>query len=206
MVAAYHLIWTAYGWWLPNDPRGSMSKAISVRSLRELGPLHQGRRTVQPEGREIRAFYERAAEKLRYDLLTFSPAQCGCIAEAMGEAVRRCGYTCYAAAAMPDHVHVLIRKHRDRGETMIENLQTASRELLRERGHRDEEQPVWGGPGWVVFLETPADIRRVIRYVELNPVKIGWPVQNWNWVTEYDGWLPGLSPHRRDPRNRKRPR
>jgi hypothetical protein len=23
MVVAYHLIWTAYGWWLPNDPRGS---------------------------------------------------------------------------------------------------------------------------------------------------------------------------------------
>ena len=205
MVAAYHLIWTAYGWWLPNDPRGSLSKEISVRALGELGPRHYGRKDIQPKGREIREFYARAAGKLRYDLLTFSPNQCGCVAEAMGGAVRRHGYTCYAAAVMPDHVHVLIRKHRDRGETMIENLQIASRELLRERGHRDEEHPVWGGPGWVVFLETPADIRRVVRYVERNPVKIGWPEQRWDWVTEYDGWLPGLSPHRvGDPRNRKR--
>ena len=23
IVIAHHLIWTAYGWWLPNDPRGS---------------------------------------------------------------------------------------------------------------------------------------------------------------------------------------
>jgi hypothetical protein len=26
MIAGYHLIWTAYGWWLPNDPRGSTSQ------------------------------------------------------------------------------------------------------------------------------------------------------------------------------------
>ncbi|NNJ27775.1 hypothetical protein LzC2_38830 [Planctomycetes bacterium LzC2] len=206
MVAAYHLIWTAYGWWLPNDPRGSMSKEISVRSLRELGPCHHGRKTVQPQGRAIREFYERAAEKLRHELLTFPPNQCGCIAEAMGKAIRRHGYTCCAAAVMPDHVHVLIRKHRDRGETMIANLQAASRELLLRRGHRDKEHPVWGGPGWVVFLETPTDIRRVIHYIERNPIKIGWPVQQWEWVTEYDGWLSGLSPHRSDLRNRKRPR
>ena len=28
MVIGYHLIWTAYGWWLPNDPRGSTSHRI----------------------------------------------------------------------------------------------------------------------------------------------------------------------------------
>ena len=105
MVAAHHLIWTAYGWWLPNDPRGSMSKDISVRALDELGPLHYGRKDVQPKGREIGEFYERAARKLRHDLLTFTPGLCGLVAEALGEEVRRRGYTCYAAAVMPDHVH-----------------------------------------------------------------------------------------------------
>jgi hypothetical protein len=29
IVVAHHLIWTAYGWWLPNDPRGSMSNFVS---------------------------------------------------------------------------------------------------------------------------------------------------------------------------------
>ena len=28
IVIAHHLIWTAYGWWLPNDPRGSNSQVI----------------------------------------------------------------------------------------------------------------------------------------------------------------------------------
>ena len=40
IVIAYHLIWTAYGWWLPNDPRGSMSRCIASDVIAELGELH----------------------------------------------------------------------------------------------------------------------------------------------------------------------
>ena len=35
MVAGFHLIWTAYGWWLPNDPRGSSSYEIRVEKIAE---------------------------------------------------------------------------------------------------------------------------------------------------------------------------
>jgi len=44
IIIAYHLIWTAHGWWLPNDPRGSMSAAIACDVLAELGALHYGRK------------------------------------------------------------------------------------------------------------------------------------------------------------------
>jgi hypothetical protein len=54
MVAGFHFIWTAYGWWLPNDPRGSSSHEIRVERIAELGDLHHGRKAVQPAGREIR--------------------------------------------------------------------------------------------------------------------------------------------------------
>jgi hypothetical protein len=40
MVAAYHLIWTAYACWLPNDPRGSSSHELRVDNLSPLGELH----------------------------------------------------------------------------------------------------------------------------------------------------------------------
>ena len=206
MVAAHHLIWTAYGWWLPNDPRGSSSRELRIPQLAALGDLHRGRKVIQPSRDELLAFYDRAAANLKHELLTFTPQQCGCVAAGLGEAARAFGYTVYAAAAMPDHVHVCVRKHRDRGERMIENFQAATRDLLRERGYRDEEHPVWGGPGWNVFLNTPADIRRVVRYVQQNPVKIGWPVQQWDWVTEYDGWLPGVGVPGKRTRNRKRER
>jgi hypothetical protein len=48
MVIVYHLIWMAYGWWLPNDPRGSNSKNIKRDLLKELGELHHGRKRAQP--------------------------------------------------------------------------------------------------------------------------------------------------------------
>lgn len=67
MVIAYHLIWTLYGWWLPNDPRGSMSQLIRNDIIGELGELHYGRKRVQPSSQEIKEFYEKAAGTLRHE-------------------------------------------------------------------------------------------------------------------------------------------
>ena len=64
LVIAYHLIWTAYGWWLPNDPRGGGSRTIRNDVLAQLGELHFGRKKVQPAGRVIRDFYAKAATLL----------------------------------------------------------------------------------------------------------------------------------------------
>src|SRR4051794_14771835 len=69
LVIAYHLIWTAYGWWLPNDPRGSGSKTIRNDVLADLGELHSGRKRVQPAGATVRQFQGRAAAVLRHPLL-----------------------------------------------------------------------------------------------------------------------------------------
>jgi hypothetical protein len=44
MVIAYHLVWTIYGTWLPNDPRGSGSHFIAAPLLAELGKLRFGRK------------------------------------------------------------------------------------------------------------------------------------------------------------------
>lgn len=98
---------------------------------------------------------------------------------------------------MPDHVHILIRKHRDMPEEMILAFQDASREAVLSL--RDTNHPVWGGPGWKVYLETADDIRRTIRYIENNPVKIGRPRQTWDFVQTYDGWLPGRTRFKRRP-------
>lgn len=62
MIIAHHLICTAYGWWLANDPRGSTSLEIRVESLAVLGPLHYGRKEVQPPSRVIREFYDEAGD------------------------------------------------------------------------------------------------------------------------------------------------
>lgn len=188
MVIAHHLIWTAYGWWLPNDPRGSMSRHIRNEVLMELGELHHGRKKLQPCSRIIREFYEEAVPFLKHPLLAFIETEFHAIAQGLDRAIDQRGYHCYACAIMPDHIHILIRKHRDKAEEMIAHLQRESHLAAREAGIRSMTHPVWGGHGWKVFLDTPEDITRTIRYVELNPVKIGLPKQLWSFVSKYDNW------------------
>ncbi|MDB5297754.1 MAG: Transposase [Phycisphaerales bacterium] len=188
MVLAHHLIWVAYGWWLPNDPRGSTSRTIRNDVLSELGELPYGRKRVQPASRDIRAFYAEAQQFLRHELLTFSPHDVGMIAQAFKEVIADERYTCYACAVMPDHVHLVIRKHRDHAEEMISKFQWASKEAVHLLRDHDPNHPVWGGPGWKVFLDETAEIERTIRYVEDNPVKARMPRQEWEFITAYDGW------------------
>ncbi|MEX2215188.1 MAG: transposase [Phycisphaeraceae bacterium] len=188
IVIAHHLIWTAYGWWLPNDPRGSMSHLIASDLIAELGDLHFGRKTLQPAGAIIREFYQRAASALKYDLLTFDTPAIRAIADAFAAVIQEQNYTCYACAIMPDHIHLIVRKHKHTAEEMIEHFQNASRSRLRTLGLRAEDHPVRGGPGWKVFLDHPEEVWRTIRYVEENPVKIHWARQVWDLVTPYDNW------------------
>lgn len=198
LVIAYHLIWTAYGWWLPNDPRGSGSKTIRNDVIAELGELHHGRKRVQPAGHVIRAFYERAAEVLKHPLLTFDEAARSEIAEALRHAIDRERYTCYACAIMPDHVHILLRKHKHLAEEMIQGFKTASRERLCLTNQRASEHPTWSAAaGWKVFLDHPDEVKRTIGYIERNPLPLGLPKQSWPFVQPYDGWPlhPGHRPN-----------
>jgi len=198
LVIAYHLVWTAYGWWLPNDPRGSGSNIIRMDVLKNLGEIHLGRKRIQPAGREVREFYQQAAVLLKHPLLTFDKQAREEIAFSFAETITEQRYTCYACAIMPDHVHILIRKHKHLDEEMIENLKDASRLRLSPRGLRAPTHPTWsGGSGWKVFLEHPSEVRRTIEYIQRNPVEIGLLAQSWPFVQEYDGWPlhPGHSPN-----------
>jgi REP-associated tyrosine transposase len=198
LVIGHHLVWTVYGAWLPNDPRGSGSHTVHSDSLAELGDVHHGRKQVQPPRREVREFYERAAELLHHPLLTFNEEERVLIGEAFGDAIAREKYTCYACAVMPDHVHILIRKHRHTAEEISENLRCASRAKLVEANRREPNHPTWvGGTPWSEFVDHPDNLRRTIAYIERNPIKIGLPEQRWPFVLPYDNWPlhPGHSPN-----------
>jgi REP element-mobilizing transposase RayT len=197
LVIAYHLVWTAYGWWLPNDPRGSTSKELCCDLLAQLGELHYGRKKIQPAGPVLREFYHQAAALLQFPLLTFDESARIEIAAAFAEVIAAERYTCWACTIMPDHVHVLIRKHKHQAEEMIARLKDASRQRLRAAGLRADDHPTWGtGPGWKVFLDHPDDVRRTIPYISDNPLPLGLPRQEWPFVVVYDGWPlhPGHSP------------
>ena len=140
-----------------------------------------------------REFYEAARSVLKHALLTLSEEEIQAIGKAFGEVIRKQNYTCYGCAIMPDHVHLLIRKHRHLAETMIGHFQEDSRArvLAKPQPGRGTQHPVWGGPGWKVYLDSREDMVRTVRYIRQNPPKAGRSIQRWPFVTPYDGWLPG---------------
>jgi len=198
IVIAYHLIWTVYGWWLPNDPRGSTSRTVASDRIAQLGEHHFGRKRTQPRSRDVRAFYERAATELKHPLLQLDRAAIDTVAESFADTITAQKYTCWACAIMPDHVHILIRKHRDTAEQMIERLQNGARDAVIGRGMRDGDHPVWtDGAGWSTFLDHPNDVERTIGYIRRKPPSMRLPDQHWSFVKPYDRWPlhDGHDPH-----------
>ncbi|MGH7127287.1 MAG: hypothetical protein ACREIV_01870 [Planctomycetaceae bacterium] len=197
LVMAYHLVWTGYGHWLPNDPRGSMSRLVRTSHVAELGDPHYGRRRIQPSSATIRDFHEQAHAVLKHPVLIFSTDQIEAIGKVFGEAVSEHRYTCYACAIMPNHVHLIIRKHRQDAEQMIDHFQIASRQRLLELSVAEAGHPIWTFGGWFDFLDHPREMRSLIRYIERNPSERGLPPQSWPFVKKYDGWPlhPGHNPN-----------
>jgi hypothetical protein len=98
MIAGFHLVWTAYGWWMPNDPRGSSSREIRNDLIADLGELHFGRKNVQPSGRTMREFHQAASAKLEHELRPFSEDEFAVIAASFSDVIKERVYTCYACA------------------------------------------------------------------------------------------------------------
>jgi hypothetical protein len=188
IVIAYHLIWTLYGWWLPNDLRGSTSRDIRCDALKQLGELHFGRKKIQPSSRDIRAFYADARALLKHPLIELPLEAFSLVAHGFADAITACKYTCYACAILPDHVHLIIRKHRDCAEEMIYQLQHFSRLRLSESGIFPSNHPIWVQGGWQVFLDHPDDICRTIGYIRQNPIPYHLPIREYAFITPYDNW------------------
>jgi REP element-mobilizing transposase RayT len=156
--------------------------------LAELGRPHYGRRAVQPEPPIVRDFYDRARERLVFPIIHFNADQIQIIAQELADAMKTHHYTCYACALLPDHVHIVIRKHKHRAEQMIHHLQAASRLRLSSNSAVPPNHPIWTLAGWRRFLASPSAVRSVIRYVENNPAKNREPQQSWPFVAPYDNW------------------
>src|SRR5437762_4248914 len=97
--------------------------------------------------------------------MIFTPDDIQFVGKCLGETIQERGYTCYACAVMPDHIHLLIRRHRDKAEVMLAQFQHATREKLIADERRAPAHPVWGGPGWKVFLDSQERVEQVIMYI-----------------------------------------
>lgn len=188
IIIAHHLIFHAYGQWLPNDPRGSGSTELRELKLEDLGEVHFGRKQVQPPRAELRAFYRRAEPRLDYPTLWFDDAKRQALGDAFARVVSEQRYTVWGCAVLRNHAHLLVRRHRDQGRVIWTRFADSARDSLRLFADVPADHPVWSQRPYVVFLYTPEDVRRVVAYIAGNPVKEDLREQTWSFVKPYDNW------------------
>ena len=187
-VLAHHLILHGYGHWLPNDPRGSGSGELRQEKFDHLGTIHKGRKKVQPSRKELREFSQDAKPILDFEPLWFDAEKRQTIGVAFAGLVEETGYTVWACTILKNHVHLCVRRHRDDAVTTWYRFADVSRSELLKSDDVDDNHPVWSDRPYKVFLYTPEDVRRIVKYTEENPVKEGLPAQKWSFVKEYDNW------------------
>ncbi|MCE5277941.1 MAG: hypothetical protein ABFD92_00820 [Planctomycetaceae bacterium] len=188
MVIASHIIMTGYGHWLPNDPRGSLSRELREVKLAPLGEIHFGRKAIQPTREQLRAFHKAAKEQLEHPILWFEQPHRAAIAQAIAQVVQEDRLTCYACAILPNHVHLLIRRHRQTPQVTLHRLRTLSRELLRTRELCPHEHPIWSADAFTLYKDSIQQMRTCIAYIDGNPPKHRLPPQRWDFAVPYDNW------------------
>lgn len=188
LVIGSHLILHGYAHWLPNDPRGSGSEELREDKLADLGPIHHGRKRIQPPRGELKRFYRAAEPRLDFPTIWLDDAKRQAIGGAFARVVVARRYMVWSCAVLPNHAHLCVRRHRDDPLTMWRAFAEESAAALRRFADVPPEHPVWSSRPYKVYLKTPQDVRRVVAYIERNPAKEGLPPQSWSFVTRYDGW------------------
>lgn len=110
MVIAYHSVFTTYGTWLPNDPRGSFSKAVYNAELAALGPILYGRQLPQPQPAVMRRFHTMARPCLARAPVFINEDTRLLVAAGFREAIGRLGIVVHECAIMNNHVHLLVQR------------------------------------------------------------------------------------------------
>lgn len=189
MVLAYHLTFGAYGFWLPNDPRGSWSKYVGSEQLYALGPATKTiARESQAHAEHDHEMRQAAKAALLFPPVTFTGEQARAVGNGFRQAVSEAGYRVYACAIMPDHVHLVVAQHERHVKRIVSHFKAkASMELHGALWPFDENRPVWERGGWAVFLNELGMVLNAIRYVEANPIREGLPAQRWSFVETFHG-------------------
>jgi len=191
-VLWYHLILTAYGFWLPNDPRGSWSDFVASWELYRFGPAT----TVNDKRSYAHDPHDPAARRAAKAALAcppvrFDAAQRDLVVAGFGLAVAEGGYEVLAGCVGHDHAHLVVARHARRIEQVAQHLKAkATMSLTRARLHplRACRTPsgatptTWAGGSWNVFIDDLEHLRSAVAYVNRHPQKEGLAPQRWAFL------------------------
>jgi len=193
IILGAHIILSTYGFWLPNDPRGSWSDYVGKPELFNLGRATKVQTAKSVAHVPHDAHARRAAKKLlEYPPVRFTGRQALAIAEGFRQAIREGDYIIHACCILPTHVHLAIGPHERKYHMIALHLKNRATSVLRQRG-LDPMQALtppgeappspWAKGLWKVYIRDAEHLRAVIRYVEENPLREGKKIQRWSFVS-----------------------
>jgi len=187
-----------YGFWLPNDPRGSWSEFVRKWEL-----VRFGKSTKTIDRRELTDLSESelqaqvaARKTLTHPPVSINGLQALAIARGFAKKVMDSDYTIWACSILPRHTHLVIARHTYKVEQIVNLVKGAAtsriieegRHPLAEHAELGKRPPrMWAKGVWKVFLDSEEAIENAIRYVEDNPKQEGKPDQQWSFVTPFAG-------------------
>ena len=202
MVHGYHIVLPHYGFWLPNDPRGSWSEFVASWEIARFGDTtrHLEQRTLAMLSANEVALREAARQAFLYPPIALSGDQALSIANGFKAQATKSDYAIWACSILPEHTHPVIARHCYKAEQIANLLKGAATHRLiadgihplRQYAKPDKRPPgMWARNQWKSFLDSDEAIENAINYVIENPIKEGKPRQNWRWLTPYTGLDPG---------------
>jgi REP element-mobilizing transposase RayT len=169
--------------------------------------LRFGRATTVNVRRPFDAAKRAAAQaSLKYAPVMLNGVQARAIGRGFANYAETAALKVLACAILPQHVHLVVARHRLKVESLVTQLKgDATEQLVAECVHPlAQHRTINGAPPkvfargmWKAFLNEPAEVRRAISYVERNPLREGLPAQRWGFVSEWEDGL-GLAPLRRE--------
>lgn len=192
MILGTHLIISAYGFWLPNDPRGSWSDFVGSWELYKFGPATKvnDSRNYAKDSHDI-SLRREAKRALKYPPVRFNDAQRNAIATGFARASTEAQYLCLACCIGHDHAHLVLGRHDRDPEVIAGHLKSnATRELTSLgihplngfTGKRGGLPTPWSEGCWKVFIDDEAQLGSAIKYVQRHPQKEGLPAQSWDFA------------------------
>lgn len=204
MIHGYHVILPHYGFWLPNDPRGSWSLFVARWEIARFGKTtrHLEQRTLAQLSTAEIARREAARRALLYPPVALTGKQALSVANGFQHQAAKSQYAIWACAILPEHTHLVIARHRYKVEQIASLLKgAATRALVANNLHplakyappNKRPPSMWARHQWKVYLNSDEAIETAIAYVIDNPVKEGKSIQRWNWITPFAGLDSGCS-------------
>ena len=121
----------------------------------------------------------------------FDEAQRASVARGFERIIAILDLVVYACAIMPDHVHLVLKRHPKHIEELVGLLKRAATRQLTQEGlhplagfiNRSGRIPSpWVDGGWNRFIDDHREIEPAADYVVQNPKKLGLPRQSYSFV------------------------